>query len=300
MTSEGQRATSNSPDAEMATLTSILQPTNARVRLLTFPREHGAWGILLVPLIAGAAVGAASQTAIFPIVLLTIGALSLFCLRTPIESLAGSSVTRVQTNVERRAVVSSIVIYATVAAVALAVLLWIVRSWNLVILGTLVGAIFLGQALLKKLGRELRLSAQLIGSLGLTSTAAAAYYVAVGRMDATAFALWAANWLFAANQIHFVQLRIHAARAATRQEKLARGRSFLIGEAFLFVVLLLGWQLRFMPALTLLAFVPILVRGLLWVVSSRTTPLEVHRLGKSELAHAIAFGALLILSFRLS
>lgn len=283
----------------MATLTTILQPTNPRVRMLTFPREHGAWGILLVPLISGAAVGSKDLSALIPIILLTVAALSLFCLRTPVESLAGTSAMRPQTDSERRAVVLWIVAYSSVAAGAIASLFWLERSWNLVFLGAVVGTIFLGQALLKRLGRELRLSAQLLGSLGLTSTAAAAYYVATGRMDATAFTLWAVNWLFAANQIHFVQLRIHAARVATRGEKLAHGRSFLIGEALLLLILLLGWQLRFIPALTLLAFVPVLARGLMWTLSSSTSPLEVRRLGKSELAHAIAFGVLLILCFRL-
>jgi YwiC-like protein len=284
----------------MATLTTFLQPTNPRVRLLTFPREHGAWGILLVPLISGAVVGFRDPSALIAVALLTIAALMLFCLRTPVESLAGTAAMRPQTDSERRAVIFWIVAYTTVAAAALASLLWLERSWNLVFLGAVVGTIFLGQALLKKLGREMRLGAQLIGSLGLTSTAAAAYFVASGRMDSTALVLWAANWLFAANQIHFVQLRIHAARAATRAEKLARGRSFLIGEALLLFILLLGWRRGFIPALTTLAFLPALTRGLMWVFSSGATPLEVRRLGKSELAHAIAFGVLLMLSFRLA
>ena len=200
--------------------TSALQPaTSARVRLLTFPREHGAWGILLVPLTVGAAVGLQYYSTLIPTLLLATVAVSLFCLRTPLESLAGTSAFHPQTNPERRAVISSIVAYSSVAALALATLLWLEREWNLVLLGAAVAAILLGQTLLKKLGRELRLSAQLVGSLGLTSTAAAAYYVAAGKMDMTAFALWATNWLFAANQIHFVQLRIHAARAVTRAEK---------------------------------------------------------------------------------
>jgi YwiC-like protein len=282
----------------MATSPGLQPAASARVRLLTFPREHGAWGILLVPLTAGAAVGFQDYSTLIPTFLLATVAVSLFCLRTPVESLAGTSTFHPQSDSERRAVVSSIVAYSSVAALALATLLWLEREWNLVLLGAAVAAIFLGQALLKKLGRELRLSAQWVGSLGLTSTAAAAYYVAAGKMDATSFALWATNWLFAANQIHFVQLRIHSARAATRAEKLARGRWFLIGEALLILILVVGWQLRLIPALALLALAPVLVRGLTWTFSSRTAPLEVRRLGKSELAHAILFGVLIIMAFR--
>ena len=166
-------------------------------------------------------------------------------------------------------------------------------------LGAAVGAIFLLQAVLKKLGRETRVSAQLIGSLGLTSTAAAAYYIAAGRLDTMVLILWGANWLFAANQIHFVQLRIHAARAATRSEKLARGRMFLLGEVLLVFLLAMASWLGQLSALAVVAFAPVLTRGALWVLSPRTAPLEVRRLGQSELAHAVVFGVLLIVCARL-
>jgi YwiC-like protein len=283
-------------------VTTSQPPTasNGRLRLLTFPREHGAWGILLVPLATGAAIGYHTPTALNPLVLLTLAAVALFCLRTPLESWLATSTVRPQTAAERKAVLSSIVTFSAAAASALAAVLWLERTWDLFILGAVVGVIFLAQAVLKKLGRETRLSAQWVGSLGLTSTAAAAYYVAEGRLGAAALALWGVNWLFAVNQIHFVQLRIHSARALTRAEKLVRARSFLYGEVLVLALLVLGWRLGYLPLLAMLAFAPVLFRGAQWVISARTVPLEVRRLGKSELAHAIAFGLLLILSYRLS
>jgi hypothetical protein len=284
----------------MASATQDLHPTNnARLRLLTFPREHGAWGMLFVPLATGAAIGYHSPAAIFPLILLTFAALALFCLRTPLESWLAVSPVRPQTAAERHAVFSSVAAFATAGALALAALLWLERAWGLLALGAAVGAIFLLQAVLKKLGRETRVSAQLIGSLGLTSTAAAAYYIAAGRLDTMVLILWGANWLFAANQIHFVQLRIHAARAATRSEKLARGRMFLLGEVLLVFLLAMASWLGQLSALAVVAFAPVLTRGALWVLSPRTAPLEVRRLGQSELAHAVVFGVLLIVCARL-
>jgi YwiC-like protein len=285
---------------DMDTTTSVVQPANgARLRLLTFPREHGAWGILLVPLVTGAAIGYQSPTAILPLILLTLAALALFCLRTPLESWLAASPLRPQTPAERHAVESSIIAFAAVSGAALAALLWLERAWSLLILGAAVAAIFLAQTILKKLGRQTRTRAQLMGSLGLTSTAAAAYYLATGKLDATALVLWGVNWVFAANQIHFVQLRIHAARAMTRAEKWARGRAFILGEFLALIVLALGWRWGYLPGLVILAFAPVFLRGGPWLLSSHTAPLEVRRLGKSELAHAMIFGALLIASFRL-
>lgn len=283
----------------MATAMPEVTAANSRLRLLTFPREHGAWGILLVPLVTGAALGFNSPARILPLILFTLGALALFCLRTPAEAWLATSPLRPQNASERRAVFSSMAAYAAVAALALTVLIAWQQAYELLALGAVVAAIFLIQAVLKKLGRETRMSAQLIGAAGLTSTAAAAYYVASGKAGPAALVLWTVNWLFAANQIQFVQLRIHAARATTRRERLARGRNFLLGEFLTVLLLALGWQAGFLPALALLAFAPILLRGLYWALSSRSAQLVVRRLGQSELAHAIVFGVLLILGFSL-
>jgi hypothetical protein len=282
----------------MATAMPEIRASNSsRRRLLTFPREHGAWGILLVPLATGAALGFDSSSQILPLILFTLAALALFCLRTPAEAWLATSPLRPQNDAERRVVFYSMAAYAAVAGIALSTLILWQHAYDLLVLGAIVAAIFGVQAVLKKLGRETRMSAQLIGAVGLTSTAAAAYYVATGKFGSAALVLWAVNWLFAANQIHFVQLRIHGARAVERREKLARGRNFLIGEFLTMLLLAAGWRAGFLPAFALFAFVPILLRGLLWPLSSRPTPLEVRRLGQSELAHAIAFGVLLILGF---
>ena len=284
----------------MATTLSDARPANgARIRFLTFPREHGAWGILLVPLITGAAIGANRNTNFLSLILLFTAALSLFCLRTPVESSLPSSPVRPQTREEIRAVRNSILGYAAAAAISLFLLIVVEQAYALLLLGGIVGLIFLTQVVLKKMGRETRTRAQLIGSVGLTSTAAAAYYVATGGFDLTALLLWAVNGLFAANQILFVQLRIRAARVATRQEKLARARVFLGSEAVLLLLLIAGWVQGYFPVFIILAFAPIIFRGLLWTLSSRQGPLDVHRLGLSELTHAVVFCLLLVLAFQL-
>ena len=157
----------------MATTISQPRSTNgARLRLLTFPREHGAWGILLIPLTTGAAIGMNSADALFPLILFSLAALALFCLRTPVESWLAASPLRPQTATERRAVFYSIVAYAAAAAVTLSVLIGAQHAYGLLVLGTLVASVFSVQAVLKKFGRQTRMSAQLIGSIGLTSTAA--------------------------------------------------------------------------------------------------------------------------------
>jgi hypothetical protein len=152
------------------------------------------------------------------------------------------------------------------------------------------------QAGVKRLGRKGRMPAQVIGAVGLTSTAAGAYYVATGKLDHVALALWLANWLFAGNQIHFVQVRIHSSRATTTDEKLRQGFPFFAGQVGLIGVILAACRFGVFPAAIALAFVPVLFRGALWFVRG-PQPLDVHKLGFTELAHALIFGMLLCTAF---
>jgi len=62
----------------------------ARRRALIVPREHGAWGLMLVPLCTGVAAGFASAHRAWPLLVFTMATLSLFWLRTPLESLIGT------------------------------------------------------------------------------------------------------------------------------------------------------------------------------------------------------------------
>jgi hypothetical protein len=72
-----------------------------RRRALVVPREHGAWGLLLVPLFTGVATGFASAHRVWPLFVFTMAALSLFWLRTPVESLIGTGSLTAHTSGER-------------------------------------------------------------------------------------------------------------------------------------------------------------------------------------------------------
>ena len=275
---------------------SLQQP---RIRALVVPREHGAWGLLLVPLFSGAAVGVVSTGRAWPLILFTIAALALFWLRTPVESLLGTTPLSAHTSAERRTALLASVGLAAVSAGCLAALFWRGRNRGLLLLGGIAAFAFIAQTLLMKFGRNLRMTAQMLGAIGLTCTAPAAYYAATGRLDARAWILWSANWIFAGDQIHFVQLRIHAARAATRAEKLRRGRLFLLGQILLLPILAAAAYWRLMPALVIIAFIPGLIRGFYWFISEQR-PLQVKSLGWSEMRQGVLFGILLAAAIILS
>lgn len=254
--------------------------------------------MLLVPLATGAIVASHIGIHAGPLVLFIVATLALFWLRTPVEAWLGLSPIKAQTKEERASVLRLIVLLCVIALASLALLFATRYARGLVIIGIVAAIAFGVQELVKKLGRSGRMPAQIIGAIGLTSTAAGAYYVASGALDRIAVLLWIANWLFAADQIHFVQTRIRGSKLTSSSEKLARGKWFVYAQIVLIVVLASASAYRLIPLWTLIAFVPALVRGIAWFVRP-TRPLDVHRLGFSELAQALMFGALLAIAFLL-
>ena len=260
------------------------------------PREHGAWGMMLVPLATGAIVALRSGVNGGALTFFIVAAMSLFWLRTPVEAWLGTSAIKAHTDQERTIVLRAIIGISLLAAACIAALMWNGQSRGLLLIGAVAALAFAIQAGVKKLGRKGRMPAQVIGALGLTSTAAGAYYVATGKLDITALGLWLANWLFAGNQIHYVQVRIRSGRAVTTDEKLQQGFAFFAGQIVLIGAILAACRFAFFPTPVALAFVPALFRGSLWFVRGRR-PLDVHKLGYSELCQALIFGALLCAAF---
>ena len=209
-----------------------------RARALIFPREHGAWGLLLVPMVTGAGIAFRQTNNVAPFLWLLLGALALFWLRTPLESLLGTSAMRAQTKDERRTVAVAIAGIGAVALLALGELLWAGRNPLLWRIGAAAGVAFAGQALLKLMwrqpprlsrqsearrplskqsGHRLRMLSEIVGTIGLTAAAPAAYYVITGKFGVTAWVVWTANLDF--------RRRPDSLRAAQNSHRAHRGIS---------------------------------------------------------------------------
>jgi hypothetical protein len=287
------------PTARAQATAAIEKARRDRSRALIVPREHGAWGLLLVPMVTAAGVAFRQSANVFPFVLLLTAALALFWLRTPLESLLGISAMRAERKEERSSVTFVVAYLAVVAGLALTMLLWSGHNPLLWPIGVAAGVAFVAQALLKKMGRRTRMVSEIVGTIGLTASAPAVYYVITGKFGITAWMLWLANLIFAGNQIHYVQMRIHGAKLSGIRAKLTRAWSFAAGQVAMFAALSVTCWLGWMPWFVLLAFVPLLVRGFYYFVQ-KPAPLRVRRLGWNELAQAIAFCVLFISIFNLA
>ena len=113
--------------------TDLAAVPSRRISSLIAPREHGAWGLLLVPLATGGAVGLLSAGNVVALAAFTVAALALFWLRTPVESWLGIGLIRAQTPHERRSVGVTILLLTAVAACALTSLFWDGRNRDLLL-----------------------------------------------------------------------------------------------------------------------------------------------------------------------
>lgn len=166
-------------DSDMAADAGILR--NSRLRTMVMPREHGAWGMLLVPLATGGVVAFGSDLDLGALGLFLVAALSLFWMRTPAEAWLGTSAIKAQSAHERQLVLKASSGIGLLAAVAIAALFYRGYSRGLILIGVVASLAFALQAVVKKMGRRGRMPAQVIGAIGLTSTAAGAYYVSTGK-----------------------------------------------------------------------------------------------------------------------
>jgi YwiC-like protein len=271
------------------------KPVSADRRLL-IPREHGSWGIWALPLICGAAVGYASVPAakIVPVLWLCLAAASAFLIYQPMEILLGKSLLRTRSQREERIAILWIMGLTIVAS--LSVLILVQQQRALILLFGLVALACFGVRALLGRDRAWRVPKQLIGAVGLTSTATGAYYATTGRIDRTALVLWLASWCFAVGQIEYVQLRLRTAQVRSPRQKTREGMGVWLFHGLSAGCAIAGWLAGAAPLLLSAAFVPALVRLALWAARP-WRPLSVHILGFSELFQGIVFNLLLAAAF---
>src|SRR5215831_9626332 len=117
----------------MATFASTMQ--NPRLKAMVVPREHGAWGMLLIPLATGAVVAAHLTINTLALTVFVIAALGLFWVRTPLEAWLGTSVIKVHTQQERTAVLRVAAVLLILEVAAIAVLFRLGYSRGLLLIG---------------------------------------------------------------------------------------------------------------------------------------------------------------------
>src|SRR6476469_10615580 len=106
--------TASARSAKALEFPRMAQPTSS----LLVPREHGSWGLWLLPLISGAVVGYlfSPHAALAPVLWFGLAATSAFLIYHPLESLLGLSLVKTRSQRQQRAALLWVIVF-TIAAV---------------------------------------------------------------------------------------------------------------------------------------------------------------------------------------
>jgi len=262
---------------------------------IRMPAEHGAWGMLIVPLLSAAAVAGVWN---MPVVLCAALALGLFVLRGSAEQQGGWRTLR-----QPEHVVLALVLLAMAGALVLAY-----GRMQLIAVAAAGVALYAVQEIIVRVHNEARtekrsLAAELVGVVLLSLAAPAAWIAARGRLEPEGVQVWALNVLFFLGGVLYVKYRVRGL-LAHREFSGWRERLEFAWPVFFYHLLLLAFLatsifLRELSAAVLLAFAPGILRanGLFFQLGER---FPIRRLGWMEIVHSVVFAALLVMAYRLA
>ncbi|MBF6613344.1 MAG: YwiC-like family protein [Chloroflexi bacterium] len=276
-------------------------PLRLRLGAPYVPNDHGAYAMLLVPMLLGFIVGAVRGVAANsnPPVTFTLFALSLICLFFASEPLSIAFKPRVSTPARRRALLW-LGIYLLAAGLAGAPLLFIGKLWALGWFLAPAAALMLLFLVAVKLRKQRSLGMRLPGIVGLTLSAPAAYYIATGTLDETAWGLSAACSIYFAGTLFNVRAWFEANKQKKGGIDTPRLPAWLVASILTYLVVgaLIIWACALLGALpwwSFAAFVPSLLRAG-WTLWRTPVQLPIKTVGLIEFAQSFLFALLLIVT----
>jgi archaellum biogenesis protein FlaJ (TadC family) len=263
---------------------------------IPLPKEHGSWAMLTVPLIIGFAVATPWQ---WRSILLIGAALGLFLVRFPIDTLIK---TRKRPQADRAWLVRWAIVYGSIAALCGGWLIAIDQLTWLIPLGAVSAVLLAYHWWLVERRQEMSARGEVAGICGLALGAPLAYYVATGMIDGTALGLWIVNALYFGGTVFYIKLKVRQQPkepAPNRvSERLVKAKACLTYQSVVLTLVILLVALNRLPALALLAFVPMTLKVLYGATQWQDRKsLSLPRLGIVEIIHSALFAMLIIVAF---
>lgn len=255
-------------------------------------KEHGAWAVLFVPMIAGTAY---ANSFSWNVVWLACSALGVFMSYVPVQILLREYIGLHQGREKIDAAKFWSAAYLGCGALFALPLLY-QRLWLLVVIGIFGAVSFFGNFLLTRKVQK-SIPSDLVAVAGLTLSAPSAYYVVTGALDTKALVLWMLNVLFFGCSVFYVHLKIRASAMKKNRwhvwEKISVGKLNILYHCFVVTVISVLVLYRLTPATIALAFVPMIVHAIAGTVNL-SRRVKFKRLGFMLLGHSIVFGILFV------
>ncbi len=270
-----------------------MEHTHPGFRLL-IPREHGAWAMLIAPLVTGIGVaGMVNGDTVF----FTLTAFGFFLLRFPLMLALKSRALDARGFALRWSAV-----YAALTFISGAILLLSTRQWILVGLGALGFATLVVYLWLAARRAEMTVWGEWIGIAGLALGAPGAYVVARGALDASATALYVLNAIYFGGTVLYIKFKVReqpriVVQPPSLRARLWAGRVSILYHSIVAVLVALFAAMNWLPALVSIAFI-LPVCKVIGGVLNKPERLNIRRLGFIELGFTVAFVFIVIVSFR--
>ncbi len=269
-----------------------------RIPGLIIPKEHGAWAVLLVPMIVvSGVVGTFSLNLLF----LTGSALPMFMSSGPVQMILRNRLVGSLESEKMREAKLSAGLYL-VASLILATPLLLQGFWLLAGFGFLAAVSFLLSFFISK-GTHKTVWSDLLAVFGLTLSAPSSYYVLQGSIDSLSLELWLLNFLFFGSSVFYVHMKITATKFKGSElkapQKLLLGKMNIAYHVVVLAIITTLVALNYTEELAMGAFAPILIHSIYGTIKL-STKVSFKRLGFLLLGQSIVFGILVTLSLRVS
>jgi len=259
------------------------------------PREHGAWGIVAIPFVTAVAIAGRLS---LPVILTALAVLGAFVTRYPLELLLIPNSHLRAGRPEPRQLVASACTFGLPTlflGTAVAALWELLLLWWLALVGLV---LFAARVWWGRRGGDRSLTAELMGTAGLTLSALAGWIAATGGLTPEAFWVWGLNALFFGSGVLYVKSRIQARRAVRRPEDNGAARFAVFFHFLILVFVVLLVFARWLSPLVAVPFLLAAVRAAHGMTSAPEAPFALRRLGWSEVALSLVFAAFITAGFR--
>ncbi len=279
---------------------------------LMIPREHGAWGLVSLPFLAGAVV--AGGWANWPALAALLAVFSVFLLRAPLLALWRAAAASAHANghshaaekhnrMEMETARISLCVYGSLAAGAGLYLLAYLPVVPLLLLGGGAALLTLALLYLSVHNYQRHPALQIASVIGLTASSLLAYMAAHGQLEGTAFWIWALSAAHGSASVLVVRARLESIVAARNSSPDAsqrpHRRNALLAQAGI-LLLVAALAVSGQPWLILPFLPPLVLHG--WELGHlrfrRGQRISLRRVGYLQLGASTVFCFLLIAILR--
>jgi hypothetical protein len=256
---------------------------------IPIPKEHGTWAMLYIPMLLALVLTGVLNLKSF---LFFLAVTALFFLRDPLESSVRLRILRVH---ERRRYFDLwSLIFALIALIPGTILVLYWGLSELLWFAVLFLAAFVIHLSLSHYRLERGIFSQLIAVVALTSSAPGMQYAVTASLSSITWSLWILSILFFSSSVFYVKMHIkrHMQKSNTRSITM---KCFGY-HAFLMLILVALTLYNFIPALAVIAFVPVVLRIFTSIPSSNR--LNLKQVGMAEVLYASFFACWIMITIR--